>query len=219
MLSYDSCLKYAQENHYCPHCKERLSCCETPPFHIGDGLGWGCEVMFVCLNDNCPVYARGWKHIEDQYGHSGSYRYMLLPGEEKGGTLMVGSPEAFTGCVIDPEVVKKQNVRYQEEKEALHGLDACIKEHNLQPALKLILDEAAGLEGRIRSCDCLVDLNDLACIDPIRNHTFTNPDIEHRANISIQRVLQGNFKKECPYCAEIIKNQAKMCMHCGKEIS
>jgi rRNA maturation endonuclease Nob1 len=30
--------------------------------------------------------------------------------------------------------------------------------------------------------------------------------------------LQQNYKVECPYCAEIIKSQAKVCKHCGKEI-
>ncbi|HHC25399.1 MAG TPA: zinc ribbon domain-containing protein, partial [Desulfobacterales bacterium] len=23
----------------------------------------------------------------------------------------------------------------------------------------------------------------------------------------------------CPFCAEIIKNQAKLCKHCGKEVA
>jgi hypothetical protein len=218
MLSYESCVKYAQEKHFCPHCQARLSCCETPPFHIGDGLGWGCDVMFVCLNDECPIYTKGWQHIEEQYGHAGSYRYMLLPGEKKGEVLMVGSQEAFTGCVIDPEALKKQNIRYQEEQEALTELATCVEKHNLQPVLKLILDECAGLNGRLKSCKLLVELNDLSCIDPIRNHLFTNKDIEQSANMAINQILQTNFKKECPYCTEIIKKQAKICMHCGKEL-
>ncbi|MFZ5764549.1 MAG: zinc ribbon domain-containing protein [Thermodesulfobacteriota bacterium] len=217
MLTYDACIKYAEEEHYCPHCKTRLSCCETPPFHIGDGLGWGCDVMFICLNDECPIYERGWKHIEDQYGHAGSYRYMLLPGEKKGELIMVGSREAFTGCIIDPETLRKQNVRYQKEKEALQELNGCIEKHDLKPLLTLILDECAGLEGRIRACQLLVDMNDLDCIDPIRNHTFANTDVEQNANLAIDRILQANFKKECPACQEIIKKQAKVCKHCNRE--
>ena len=219
MLSYEPCVKYAQEKHFCPHCHARLSCCETPPFHIGDGLGWGSDVMFVCLNDECPIYAKGWKHIEEQYGHVGSYRYMLLPGEAKGDIIMVGSREAFTGCIVDPEALKKQNIRYQEEQDALKELDTCVEEHNLQPALKLILDECAGLQGRLKASGLLVALNDLSCIDPIRNHHFSNTDLEQSVNLGITQLLQANFKKECPYCAEIIKKQAKVCMHCGKELS
>ncbi|MCK9295365.1 MAG: zinc ribbon domain-containing protein [Desulfobulbaceae bacterium] len=218
MLSYDTCLKYAQEEHFCPHCHARLSCCETPPFHIGDGLGWGCEVMFVCLNDECPIFSTGWQHIEEQYGHVGSYRYMLLPGEKKGSVMMVGSAEAFTGCIIDPETVKKQDIRYREEQEALNELNTCAETHNLRPVLTLVLDECAGLDGRLKSCELLVKLNDLACVDPIRNHRFGNKDLEQNANFAVNQILQANFKKECPYCSEIIKKQAKLCMHCGKEI-
>ncbi|RPI36371.1 MAG: zinc ribbon domain-containing protein, partial [Nitrospiraceae bacterium] len=28
-----------------------------------------------------------------------------------------------------------------------------------------------------------------------------------------------NFTMECPYCAEIIKIRAKICKHCGKELT
>jgi hypothetical protein len=219
MLSYDACLKYTQEKHFCPHCNTRLSCCETPPFHIGDGLGWGCEVMYVCLNDECPIYSGGWKHIEEKYGHLGSYRYMLLPGETKGDLLMVGSEEAFTGSVLDPEILKAQDLRFQEEKKALLELATCVADHNLKPVLRLILDEHAALKGRMRACELLLELNDLACIDPIRNHQFINGDIELGANRAIKMILEANFKKECPYCAEIIKRQAKICMYCNKELA
>ncbi|MCB2184013.1 MAG: zinc ribbon domain-containing protein [Desulfobulbaceae bacterium] len=218
MLCYDTCIKYAQEKHFCPHCNIRLSCCETPPFHIGDGLGWGSDVMFICLNDECPVYVKGWEHIDLQYGHNGTYRYMLLPGEKKGDFLMVGSPDAFTGSIIDPEALKQQNVRYQNEKKALAQLETCVEEKNLEPVLALILDEKAGLEGRLRSCRILAEVNDLNCIDSIRNHEFKNTDVEQAVNMAIITLLKANFKKECPYCAEIIKQQAKICMHCNKEL-
>ena len=185
--------------------------------HVGDGLGWGSEVLFICLNDDCPTFVNGWKYIEEQYGHSGSYRYMKLPGEGKGEVLMVGSKDAFTGCVIDPEALMAQNERYQAEKKALEQLDDSSKEKNIQPALHLILDESAALQGREKACDVLFEINDLACIDPIRNHTFKNIDIEQKVNMTVTEILKANFKKECPYCTEIIKKQAKVCMHCGKD--
>ncbi len=217
MLSYDDCLKYSAQKHYCPHCETKLSCCETPPFHIGDGLGWGAEVMFICLNNDCPVFSNGWDQIENQYGHNGSYRYFLLPNEKKGDFVMVGSSEAFTGSIIEPKQLKAQNERFQNEKEALKQLDTCVEEKNLKPVLSLILDESAGHNGRLRAISLLVDLNDLSCVDPIRNHKFDASKIEHAVNSTIAGLLKNNFKKECPYCAEIIKLQAKVCMHCSKE--
>lgn len=218
MLSPERCLKYTEEEHYCPACKERLSCCEAPPVHVGDGLGWGSEVMFICLNDNCPTFVNGWEYVEEQYGHSGSYRYMELPGQSKGEVMMVGSKQAFTGCIINPEELMAQNKRYQAEKEALQQLDSSVAEKNTQPALQLILDELAALNGREKACDILFEINDLSCIDALRNHSFGNYDIEQKVNMTITELLKANFKKECPYCAEIIKKQAKVCMHCSKDL-
>lgn len=218
MALSDQCLKYAEEEHYCPHCKERLSCCHTPPFHVGDGLGWGTEVFFICLNDECPLYAKSWEEFENQYGHVASCRYMKLPNEEKGGPMMVGSKDAFTGSVIDVSGIKKSNKRYCQEKSAILQLDTCVEEKNLEPVLFLILDEMANLESRHRACELLADLNDLTCIDPIRNHTFKHTEIGQLADQSIQKILKAQHRKECPYCAEVIKMQAKVCRHCNKEV-
>lgn len=218
MSASDACLKYAQEEHFCPHCEQKLTCCQTPPFHVGDGLGWGSEIMFVCLNDDCPLYVKGWKHIELNYAHSGSYRYMLLPGATEGEAIMVGSKDAYTGCIIDLDAIANQDERYTLEKEAVAALPTCVEKKNLEPVLYLIMDEAAAPEGRVMACEALSKLNDLRCIDSIRNHKFRNPDIEFKANEAIAQVLKANFRRECPFCAEIIKAQAKICMHCQKEV-
>ena len=212
----NACLNYADEEHYCPHCKTRLSCCTTPPFHVGDGLGWGSDVFFVCLNDECSLFTNGWKHVEEQYGQSASFRFMMLPGEKTGGPMMVGSKTAFTGSTIDPEELKKKNSRFQKEKDSLEKLTTCVAEKNLEPVLFLITDEESSLEGRRKACELLSELCDVNCIDPIRNHTFRHTEIGQLAGLAIGNILQKTFQKECPHCSEIIKAQAKICKHCGK---
>lgn len=206
------------EKHICPHCNTKMSCCHAPPFHVGDGLGWGSEYMFICLNDDCPLFVKGWKYIEENFSHTSSYRYMIIPGEKSGNTMMVGSKDAFKGSIVDPEAIKAQNKRYAQEKQAVKDLEKCVAEKNLGPALHLILDEVAGKEGRHQACKKLIELNDTACIDPIRNHTFKDPALEHDANLAISQILAANYKIECPFCAEIIKAQAKVCRFCNREL-
>jgi hypothetical protein len=217
-LGSASLIKYAEEEHFCPHCQQRLSCCQTPPFHVGDGLGWGSEVFFICLNDDCPLFINSWQQFEQQYGRSASCRFMRLPGEKKGSPMMVGGKEAFKGCVIDPESITLQSKRFALEKEAAAKLPTAVAEKNLEPALYLMLDEAAVPENRKRACEVLIEINDLACIDPIRNHKFISTEIEQLANLAVKAILLANYRRECPYCAEIVKAQAKLCMHCGKEM-
>lgn len=202
----------------CPHCQLKLSCCEAPPVHIGDGLGWGAEVLYICLNDYCSLFLRGWDQIELKYGHHASYRYMQLPDSNESNVMMVGNSDAFKGSIIDPKAVEAQNVRYKKEKQALSALDTCVEEKNLEPLLHLIVDEAAAIDGRKKAVELLPAVNDLSCIDPIRNHTFRDTSLESDCNIAIKKILKTNYKKECPYCKEIIKSQASLCMHCKKEV-
>ena len=201
-----------------PHCKQKMSCCDSPPIHVGDGLGWGADVMFVCLNDECPLFVRGWEQIERQYGHSASYRYMELPGSTESNAMMVGTKDAFKGFVVDKESIIKQNKRFQEEKKAVEDLASCVENNNIQPVLALLLDEAANLVNRKKAVLCFIELKDLTAIDPLRNHKFRNPELEHSVNLAIKTVLEATYKKECPHCMEIIKAQAKKCLYCKAEL-
>ena len=208
--------RYFDDIPVCPHCDAELSCCEAPQIHVGDGLGWGSEVLYICLNDECSLFVNGWAEIEEKYGHNSSYRYMQLPGSKEANLMMVGSEDAFKGSVIDLQAVEAQNVRFQKEKEALAALETAIETNNLEPALHLILDEAAAIEGRQKAISMLVSINDLACIDPIRNHKFRDTSLQSESMMAIGQLLKANYKKECPYCYELVKLQAKVCMHCKK---
>lgn len=216
MLTKD--YSFLDEVHTCPHCQGKMACCEAPQFHVGDGLGWGSDVLFICLNDTCPLFVNGWDRVEKQYGHSASYRYMELPGSRESNLMMVANAMAFTGSIIDPEVLKRQNVRYQKELEATEALDSSVEKKDLSPAMTLILDEGADKTQRKKAIRLLLQLDNLKCIDPIRNHTFKDTSLEQEANMVIRELLQKNFSKECPFCCEIIKAQANKCMHCKTDL-
>ena len=211
-------LQYIEEKHYCPHCSGDLSLCHAPPVHVGDGLGWGSEYLFICLNDSCPLFVKGWDHIANQYGHVGSYRYMELPNSKENFTMMVVTKEAFTGSVVDIETIKSQNVKYQQQLEALAALDTCLEQKRLEPVLRVLLDDSIRTEDRKRAAGLLAPLNDTACIEPLRNHVFKDPHLEQEVNLAIGQILASNFLKECPYCAELIKTRATVCKHCQRQL-
>jgi len=211
-------LSFLDEEKTCPHCKTTMSCCEAPPIHVGDGLGWGSEVMFICLNDYCPLFLKGWDHIESKYGHHASYRYMELPKSREGNCMMVGNADAFKACIIDKEALRSQNERYYKQKEAKEALKTCIERHDSQPVLTLLLDEAVAKDDRLIALEYLEKLNDLSCIDPLRNHKFRDPNFLSAVNQSLAKILKANFKKECPHCMEIIKMQANKCMFCKENL-
>jgi RNA polymerase subunit RPABC4/transcription elongation factor Spt4 len=218
MILTDEILAFIEEEHICPHCNTRMTPCHTPPLHVGDGLGWGSPVFMICLNNECSLYKKSWQEFEDNYGHVASCRYMLLPGADKGEPIMVASCDAYTGCVIDVEEEKRRNRRWQKEQEAAASLDTCVADGDLEPVMLLILDENAKVENRERACALLDRINDIACVDPIRNHVFRHTEIGQLANMAVDRILKSHNLKECPHCAELVKAKAKVCKHCGRDI-
>ncbi len=212
-------LSFLEEEHICPHCKGKMSCCEAPAIHVGDGLGWGSDVLFICLNDACSLFLNGWDQIENQYGHHASYRYMELPGTKESNVMMVGNKDAFKASVIDPEALRNQNERYRKQKKAIEDLKTCVEDDNLEPVMTLLLDESASKEIRKKAIDLLPKLGNLDCIDPIRNHEFRDKSFEQTTNLIIQALLKKNYSKECPFCMEIVKATAKKCKHCKENLN
>jgi len=211
-------LSVLDEEHICPDCNTPMTPCEAPPVHVGDGLGWGSEVLFICLNNECPPFKTGWEKVDVNYGHKGTFRNMQLPGSKELNVMMVASEYAFTGSVINPDEIRMQNERYRKEMAALAALDTCLADKDIKPVMTLILDEAATPDGRKRAVEMLVRFNDLSCIDPIRNHTFKKTEFTQATNLVIMKLLKDNNQKECPFCAELIKAQAKKCMHCKSDL-
>jgi hypothetical protein len=211
-------LAYLEEKHTCPHCDTELTLCHAPPMHVGDGLGWGSEFLFICLNNECSLFTNGWDFIENQYGHVGSYRYMEIPNSKESYNMMVAGQSAFTGSIVDVEALKKQNDRYQSEQEAVAKLEGCLEANDLEPVIFLLTDNAANIKDRKRAADLLVPLNDLSCVEVLRNHDFSKTHLEQDINMAIHKILSNHYLRECPYCAELIKARALICKHCGKEL-
>ena len=83
----------------CPHCHSTLRRWANP--QLGS---WGGEHQFVCFNDECPYYVRGWAWMEDHYAVKVSYRYRLDPRTGESGPLPVWSKDAMRDRIVPDEV-------------------------------------------------------------------------------------------------------------------
>ena len=87
----------------CPHCGEEMSIWEVPPINVGDGLGWGSPYLFMCFNDECPYYVKGWTHMEQNYNQKASYRHRYNPESGESGPLPVWSAKAHRDRLVEEE--------------------------------------------------------------------------------------------------------------------
>ena len=80
----------------CPHCEAELK-----KWLVPEEATWDDEFFFVCFNNECSYYIRGWKWMKEQYNQNASYRYALNPNT--GGALMipVWDAEATKQMIVD----------------------------------------------------------------------------------------------------------------------
>ena len=208
----------AQEKPKCPHCSEEMSLYEVPPFTFSDGLGWGVPYLFLCFNDDCSLYRQGWDHIEENYAHKASYRCMNYPGTDQFELMPVFSSMGGTGQIIDDEVLAKEEALKEAIKKGFSILAECYVSQDGPQVLTMLADAAEPARVRAKAAEMIGDIGELQAIEPLRNLRFGNELIQKAVDEAIQKIHKRNFTRECPFCAEIIKQRAKVCKHCRKEV-
>ncbi|MBF0548991.1 MAG: methyltransferase domain-containing protein [Deltaproteobacteria bacterium] len=83
----------------CPHCGQKMRKWEVPdtPF----GCNWDHEFMYICFNDACPYFVRGWEVMEQNGVGGKSYRLMWHPARDYCVPVPVPSFHALKESIID----------------------------------------------------------------------------------------------------------------------
>ena len=85
-----------EEEMLCPHCGVKMKKWASSPFST-----WGGETQYVCFNDECSYFVRGWDWMMEHRLTKASYRHRHNPRTGKSGPLPVFSPDDFKNDVTD----------------------------------------------------------------------------------------------------------------------
>jgi hypothetical protein len=203
----------------CPHCSEAMSLWEVPMMNFSDGLGWGVPYLYVCFNDKCPLFIAGWDHIGSEYAHKASTRCLNYPGTDSFDCMPVFSSMGGTAQIIDEEIVAQQKALDQAIKDGFAELAECYTTANHARVLAMTLDALTPPRVRLKAAEMIGDMGVLESIEPLKNGKYPSDILRQRVEDSIALLHQKTFTRECPFCAEIIKQRAAVCKHCGRDVA
>ncbi len=83
----------------CPYCGDKLRKWAVPdnPF----ACAWDNDFMYICFNDACPYYVRGWDVMRKEGTVGVSYRLMYNPEKDRCLPVPVPTPKALKEGIID----------------------------------------------------------------------------------------------------------------------
>ncbi|MBW1649357.1 MAG: zinc ribbon domain-containing protein [Deltaproteobacteria bacterium] len=207
-----------QKKPKCKYCEQEMKIWETPLMPVGDGLGWGTPYLFMCFNDECSLYKQGWEHVNEEYAHNASYRCINYPGTEQYECIPVFSNVGGQGQIIDEKTLAQEEVLKENIKKGFLILAGCYNEKNWLETLKILTDVTQPSRVRLKAAEMLGDIGATEVIDTMKSCKFGSKVIQKQVDDSITAIHKKYFTKECPFCAEIIKQRAQICKHCGKEV-
>ncbi len=92
-------MKAVRHTHHCPYCGDKMRKWTVPdnPF----SQTWDNEHMYICFNDHCPYYVRGWDLMYKRTNSMMSYRCMYNPVKDRCSPIPVPSPRALKEGIED----------------------------------------------------------------------------------------------------------------------
>jgi ribosomal protein L37AE/L43A len=209
----------AMEKPKCPHCGETMNLWEVPPINFSDGLGWGSPYLYLCFNDQCPLYVQGWQNLEDNYAQKASMRCLNYPGTEQFDCMPVFSPFGGQGQILDDQVLAEEQVLKENTKKGFSILATCYVEKDGVTVLRLLTDACEPMRVRVKAAQMIGDIGEVEAVEPLRYLKVGNEILQNTIDSAIARIHERHFTRECPFCAEIIKKRASICKHCNRDVA
>lgn len=82
----------------CPHCEQPLLRWAVPQTPFTE---WDSEEMYICFNDSCPYYVRGWSVMASQGNLSFSYRLIYNPDRDAISSIPVQGPNQLRENIVE----------------------------------------------------------------------------------------------------------------------
>ncbi|ACN16260.1 conserved hypothetical protein [Desulforapulum autotrophicum HRM2] len=206
------------ERPLCPHCKKQMSLWEVPDIAFGDGLGWGTPYLFVCFNDECSSFKKGWDEIQETMEHVASYRCINSPGCDNFEYMPVFSSIGGTGQMLDDNVLDMREATKEAMKQGFSLLTDFYISKDWDEILKILLDPIQPARVRLKAAEMVGELGDVDAIEHLLNHKYSSPILTKAVEDAVAVLHERHYTRECPHCAEIIKKRATVCKHCNKAV-
>lgn len=207
-----------KKEYLCPHCGKKMNKWQVPPFNFSDGLGWCTDHLYVCFNDECKFFQGSWSHMEEHFGQEMGYRCMIHPESNEVTAIPAGSIDAMKGNILDEIQEAKDAESVERRNRNMARLTDAYMAKNVDEVITILKEEEEWPSVRQKAAQLLGDLGDLRAVEPLMNIVASHEPVQKAINEAVAAIHKLNFTRECPHCAEIIKQRATVCKHCGKEL-
>jgi hypothetical protein len=144
---------------------------------------------------------------------------MNYPGTEQFEIMPVYSNMGGTGQIIDEQALAEKEILKEATKRGFSILADCYVSKDGPAILTILTDSTEPARVRLKAAEMIGDIGELEAIEPIVHLQFGNELLQKTVDEAIKKIHKRFFTRECPFCAEIIKERAKICKHCGKEVA
>jgi hypothetical protein len=133
--------------------------------------------------------------------------------------MPVFSPMGASGQTIDDQVMMEQEMLKEAIKRGFSILADCYNEGDGVAVLRMLTDSCEPTRVRLKAAEMIGDIGELEALEPLRALKFGNRLLQDKVNEAIKKIHGRFFTRECPFCAEVIKQRAKVCKHCGRDVA